>query len=114
MNLSVLLEKYRNSPLLFQLVDRLTMPIVALGNEQEGVMQKIFLKNLQGSSAEFVVSSIFTHPDCAQLNHLVVLNDAEDAAYFPQPFSGCEGDRSDAACGNEIDSPAARWLQVGE
>ncbi|HEX3025420.1 MAG TPA: transcription-repair coupling factor [Chitinophagaceae bacterium] len=44
--------------------------------------QKIFLKNLRGSSSEFVVSSIFSHPNCQQLNHLIVLNDAEDAAYF--------------------------------
>ena len=42
----------------------------------------IYLKNLQGSSAEFVVSALFTHPDCRDLNHLLVLNDAEEAAYF--------------------------------
>ncbi|HVX51045.1 MAG TPA: transcription-repair coupling factor [Chitinophagaceae bacterium] len=44
--------------------------------------QKIFLKNLQGSSAEFVVTAVFTHPGTGGLNHLVVLNDAEEAAYF--------------------------------
>jgi hypothetical protein len=43
---------------------------------------KIILKNLQGSSSEFVVSSVFMHPNCQHLNHLVVLNDAEEAAYF--------------------------------
>ncbi len=72
MNLSVLLDLYKNSPLLFQLADRLSF----------ADPQKIFLKNLRGSSSEFVVSSIFTHPNCQELNHLVVLNDAEDAAYF--------------------------------
>jgi len=72
MNLSALLEKYQNSPRLFQLADRLSFVDT----------QKIFLKNLQGSSAEFVVSSVFLLPNCKELNHLIVLNDAEEAAYF--------------------------------
>jgi transcription-repair coupling factor (superfamily II helicase) len=72
MNLNVLLEQYQHSPRLFQLADRLLF----------ADPQKIFLKNLQGSSSEFVVSSVFMHPSCQQLNHLVVLNDAEEAAYF--------------------------------
>ncbi|MES2372442.1 MAG: transcription-repair coupling factor [Bacteroidota bacterium] len=72
MNLNVLLDQYQNSPHLFQLADRLSF----------AQTQKLFLKNLQGSSSEFVVSSVFMHPNCQQLNHLVVLNDAEDAAYF--------------------------------
>ncbi len=72
MNLNVLLEKYLASPHVFQLADRLSF----------AQTQRIFLKNLQGSSSEFVVSAIFSHTNCARLNHLVVLNDAEDAAYF--------------------------------
>ncbi|HRH60663.1 MAG TPA: transcription-repair coupling factor, partial [Chitinophagaceae bacterium] len=50
--------------------------------DAETATEKIFLKNLHGSSAEFVVSSVFMHPSAAQLNHLVILNDAEEAAYF--------------------------------
>lgn len=72
MNLNVLLEQYQNSPRLFQLADRLSF----------AGTQRIFLKNLLGSSSAFVVSSVFMHPHCRQLNHLVVLNDAEEAAYF--------------------------------
>jgi transcription-repair coupling factor (superfamily II helicase) len=72
MNLSVLLEKYQQSPRLFQLTDRLLF----------ADPQKIFLKNLQGSSNGFVVSTVFMHTNSQQLNHLVVLNDAEEAAYF--------------------------------
>ena len=72
MNLNVLLEQFKNAPRLFQLADRLSFADT----------QKIFLKNLQGSSAEFIVSSVFMHPATEQLNHLVVLNDAEEAAYF--------------------------------
>ncbi len=72
MNLNVLLEQYQNNPRLFQLADKLSF----------ATPQKIFLKNLQGSSSEFVVASVFTHPQTQGLNHLVVLNDAEEAAYF--------------------------------
>ncbi len=72
MNLGVLLEAYRSNPRLFQLTDRLAY----------ADPQKIFLKNLQGSSAEFIVASVFAHANTQQLNHLVVCNDAEDAAYF--------------------------------
>ena len=72
MNLKVLLEQYRDSPRLFQLADRLSFADT----------QRIFLKNLQGSSAEFIVSALFAHPACREINHLLVLNDAEEAAYF--------------------------------
>lgn len=72
MNLPGLLELYKNSPRLFQLANRLSF----------SEPQKIFLKNLQGSSAEFAVCSVFLNEQTSQLNHLVVLNDAEEAAYF--------------------------------
>lgn len=72
MNLNVLLEQYQNNPRLFQLADKLSF----------AQPQQIFLKNLQGSSTEFVVSAVFSHPSCQQLNHVLVLNDAEEAAYF--------------------------------
>jgi transcription-repair coupling factor (superfamily II helicase) len=72
MSVQDLLFQYQNTPRLFQLADRLSF----------SQPQKIYLKNLQGSSSQFVVASIFTHPSCSQLNHLVILNDAEQAAYF--------------------------------
>ncbi|MBL0884258.1 MAG: transcription-repair coupling factor, partial [Chitinophagaceae bacterium] len=72
MNLNVLLEQYQNNPRLFQLGDKLSF----------AQSQQIFLKNLQGSSAEFVVSAVFNHQASSGLNHLVILNDAEEAAYF--------------------------------
>ncbi|MBW7951777.1 MAG: transcription-repair coupling factor, partial [Chitinophagaceae bacterium] len=72
MNLGELQEKYKHSPHLLQLVDNLLLPNP----------QKIFLKNIQGSSPEFILSSIFFHQQTEKLNHLIVLNDAEEAAYF--------------------------------
>ena len=72
MNLQHLMDQYLQSPLVQALVNRQTY----------ADPQKTYLKNLQGSSAEFIVSTMFMHPDAQGLNHLVILNDAEEAAYF--------------------------------
>ena len=72
MSVQDLLLQYQNTPRLFQLADRLSF----------SQKQRIFLKNLQGSSSEFVFASTFLHSSCSQLNHLIVLNNAEEAAYF--------------------------------
>ena len=72
MNMNVLMDRVMSAPRLFQLADRLshTHP------------QQIFCKDLRGSAPQFLVNAVFNHPSCAQLNHLIVLNDAEEAAYF--------------------------------
>ncbi|MBK5271028.1 MAG: hypothetical protein JJE22_08445, partial [Bacteroidia bacterium] len=72
MSVKDLLQKFQDTPHLFQLVDKISF----------AQPQKIYLKNLQGSSTQFVVAATFLHPSCAELNHLIVLNDAEEAAYF--------------------------------
>src|ERR1051326_3263406 len=72
MSVQDLLLQYQNTPRLFQLADRLSF----------SQKQKLFLRNLQGSSSQFVFAATFLHPSCSQLNHLIVLNNAEEAAYF--------------------------------
>ncbi|HEU0063490.1 MAG TPA: CarD family transcriptional regulator, partial [Flavisolibacter sp.] len=72
MNIEELLGKWNSSPRIFQLTDRLSF----------SQPQKIHLKNLLGSSSQFVASSVFQHPSCNHLNHVFICNDAEDAAYF--------------------------------
>ncbi|MEP7373530.1 MAG: transcription-repair coupling factor [Chitinophagaceae bacterium] len=76
-----LLQLYQNDPRLFQLADKLSF----------AQPQKIYLKGLLGSSAEFVTASAFLHPSCQQLNHLIVLNDAEEAAYFHNTLENITG-----------------------
>ena len=73
-----LLQQYQNTPRLFQLADRLSFALPSA----ESPGQKIYLKNLQGRSSQFVVAATFLHPSCSQLNHIIILNDAEEAAYF--------------------------------
>ena len=81
MSAQALLNVFINSPRLFQLADRLSF----------APPQKIYLENLQGSSPEFFTAAIFEHPSCAQFNHLIVLNDAEDAAYFHNTLENLTG-----------------------
>ena len=76
MNLHTLLQQYQNNERVLQLTHKLSFAPTDQSSE------KIFLKNLQGSSAEFIVASVFAHNNTQGLNHLVVLNDAEEAAYF--------------------------------
>ncbi|HAI85113.1 MAG TPA: transcription-repair coupling factor, partial [Chitinophagaceae bacterium] len=88
MNLQQLLEQYQRNPRLQQLAGQLLY----------ADKQHIYLTNLAGSSVEQVLAALFLgsqhNPDGtashvlgndwtdAGLNHLVVLNDAEEAAYF--------------------------------
>jgi transcription-repair coupling factor (superfamily II helicase) len=72
MNLNVLMEQYKHDSRIFSIADRITL----------SQPQQIFLKNLHGSASQFVVAAVFGHEATAQVNHIIVLNDAEEAAYF--------------------------------
>ncbi len=72
MNLTSLLNAFSASPRLNQLSDRLSF----------ASSEKIYLKNLYGSSSEFVAASVFMHERLKEFNHVFILNDAEEAAYF--------------------------------
>jgi transcription-repair coupling factor (superfamily II helicase) len=72
MSNEVLLKQYEHSSRLFQLADRLTL----------SQPQRILLKNLQGSSPAFVIAATFSLSVSSQLNHVVICEDSESAAYF--------------------------------
>ena len=72
MNLEHLTKKFHDNSRLFSLVDRLTM----------SQPQRIHLNNLNGSSIAFIIAAVFKHESAGDLNHIIVLNDAEEAAYF--------------------------------
>jgi transcription-repair coupling factor (superfamily II helicase) len=76
MNEQSLFGRFHDSPLLKKLVDWILM-----SSSQQQPAQ-IFLQNLHGSSTAFIIEAIFKNESTANLNHLVVLNDAEEAAYF--------------------------------
>lgn len=72
MNLNVLLNEYLNNPRIFQIADKAVL----------SKPQRLYLKNLHGSAAQLVFAGVFQHDLASQLNHVVILNDAEEAAYF--------------------------------
>ncbi len=88
MSVKALLQQYIDSPRLFEIADRLSIPCPEPSGDQR---QKIQLENLHGSSSQFIVASAFLHPSCSQLNHLVVCNDAEEAAYFHNTLENITG-----------------------
>jgi transcription-repair coupling factor (superfamily II helicase) len=72
MNLEVLLQTYANDPRCFKIADGITL----------SKPKQIHLSGLHGSAAPFIVTSIYNNPACSQLNHIIILRDAEEAAYF--------------------------------
>jgi len=72
MNLQALLEKYLNDPRISRIAEATLLPNP----------QTVNLKNLFGSSPEFIMSAVYKHDSAESQNHLILLNDAEEAAYF--------------------------------
>lgn len=81
MNLNVLLNYYRNDPRSFSIAGRIAMPSP----------QHLHLQGLAGSATQFVLAAVFNQNDAAKINHLVVLRDAEEAAYFHNSFENITG-----------------------
>jgi transcription-repair coupling factor (superfamily II helicase) len=72
MNLDALLNIYLSDPRIFKIADKIVL----------SQPQKIHLAGLQGSASQFVITSILNHSITSQLNHVIILRDAEEAAYF--------------------------------
>jgi transcription-repair coupling factor (superfamily II helicase) len=72
MNLDVLMNNYSNDSRIFSIADKILL----------SQPQHIHLSGLHGSSSQFVFSAVFNHSITSQLNHLIILRDAEEAAYF--------------------------------
>lgn len=79
MNLQTLLGLYNNDNRLKQLADVLLLP---------DTNKRILLNNLKGTSINFIATSVWQHThgsalsDHKGLNHVFVLDDKEEAAYF--------------------------------
>lgn len=84
MNLQALMEKYSNNPRLQQIADYIAMP----------KPQQLFLCNLYGSSPAFIIASILKHPSLKTLNHLVIVEDSEAAAYLHNTIENITQSRS--------------------
>ncbi|MEO5967002.1 MAG: CarD family transcriptional regulator, partial [Ferruginibacter sp.] len=70
------MKLYKNDPRCFSIADRITL----------SQPQKLLLSGLQGSASNFVIAAVHAHPIVSQTNHVVILKDAEEAAYFHNTF----------------------------
>ncbi|MBL7730886.1 MAG: transcription-repair coupling factor [Chitinophagaceae bacterium] len=84
MGVQDLLELYQNNPRLFQLADRLSFA-------PSSSPARIHLQHLHGSASQFVAAAALLHPALAQQNHLIIINDAEEAAYFHNTLENLTG-----------------------
>jgi transcription-repair coupling factor (superfamily II helicase) len=81
MNLDVLMNSYSNDARIFTIADRILL----------SEPQHIHLSGLHGSASQFIFSAVFNHSISAQVNHLVILRDAEEAAYFHNTIENITG-----------------------
>ncbi len=81
MNADVLMSMYKNDPRSFKIVDGITL----------GKPQQLHLKGLNGSASQFILAAVHANDSASQLNHLVILRDAEEAAYFHNSLENITG-----------------------
>ncbi|MEO6814553.1 MAG: transcription-repair coupling factor [Ginsengibacter sp.] len=81
MNLDVLMDSYSNDSRIFSIADRILL----------SQPQHIHLSGLHGSASQFIFSTVFNHSITSQLNHLIILRDAEEAAYFQNTVENITG-----------------------
>jgi transcription-repair coupling factor (superfamily II helicase) len=81
MNFEVLKNEYAMDARCFKIVDGITM----------SKPQQLHLKGLQGSAPAFVINAVFSHSATSQLNHIIVLQDPEQAAYFHNTLENISG-----------------------
>ena len=85
MNFDVLMNLFRNDPRSKQIAEGIVLPGTSL--QKPG----FHLQGLSGSLSQFVLASVFQHPATADCNHLVILRDAEEAAYFHNTLENITG-----------------------
>jgi len=81
MNFDVLKNEYAMDSRCFKIVDGITL----------STPQQLYLKGLQGSASAFVINAVFNHASASQLNHIIVLQDPEQAAYFHNTLENISG-----------------------
>jgi transcription-repair coupling factor (superfamily II helicase) len=81
MNADVLKSFFANDPRINTIADGLVLPNT----------NHISLKGSYGSNSQFILAALLQHPKLAKHNYLVVLQDAEQAAYFHNSLENITG-----------------------
>src|SRR6185437_6036472 len=88
MNLDALMDSYSNDSRIFTIADKILLPSPTVSDH---VPQHIHLSGLHGSASQFIFSAVFNLPASSHTNHLVILRDAEEAAYFHNTIENITG-----------------------
>jgi transcription-repair coupling factor (superfamily II helicase) len=81
MNVDVLLSMYKNDSRIKKIADEIVLPTPS----------QIHLKGLNGSASQFILAAVFNNEATSKTNHLVILRDAEEAAYFHNSLENITG-----------------------
>lgn len=81
MNIEELKEQWLKDPRIFQIADKLSL----------SQPQQIQIAGLAGSASGFLINALYTHQATAQVNHLIITEDAEDAAYMHNTLESLSG-----------------------
>jgi transcription-repair coupling factor (superfamily II helicase) len=81
MNADVLMSMYKNDTRINKIAEEIVLPL----------RSKIHIKGLNGSATQFVLAAVHEHKATTHTNHLVILRDAEEAAYFHNSLENITG-----------------------
>jgi transcription-repair coupling factor (superfamily II helicase) len=81
MNVDVLKSIYQNDNRINKIADEIVLPNPT----------SLHLKGLNGSASQFILAAVFNNEKTVKVNHLVVLRDAEEAAYFHNSLENITG-----------------------
>jgi transcription-repair coupling factor (superfamily II helicase) len=81
MNVDVLLSMYKNDNRIKKIAEEIVLHKPST----------LHLKGLAGSASQFILAAVFNNEATSNTNHLVVLRDAEEAAYFHNSLENITG-----------------------
>jgi transcription-repair coupling factor (superfamily II helicase) len=88
MNADVLMSMYKNDSRINKIAEGIVFPVPSQSGAQPS---KIHIKGLNGSATQFVLAAVHEHKATAHTNNLVILRDAEEAAYFHNSLENITG-----------------------
>jgi transcription-repair coupling factor (superfamily II helicase) len=88
MNADVLMSMYKNDNRINKIAEAIVLPVP---NHSGAKSQHFHLTGLSGSASQFILAAVHAHEATSHTNHLVILRDAEEAAYFHNSLENITG-----------------------
>ncbi len=88
MNADVLMSMYKSDSRINKIAEGIVLPVPSHSGAKP---QHLHLKGLNGSASQFILAAVHAHEATLNINHLVILRDAEEAAYFHNSLENITG-----------------------